>query len=98
MPRAFDAFELQRALNAILPNDIAIMNAETVDDSFDPRRHAIARVYEYRILNQPWRSAIEHRYAWLIRDPLDLDRMNEAARSFVGEHDFAAFRTLGSVK
>jgi len=97
LPRAFDADELHRALNSILPSDIAIAKAETVDDAFDPRRHAIARVYEYRILNQPWRSAIEHRYSWLIRDPLDLDRMNQAARCFIGEHDFAAFRTLGSV-
>jgi tRNA pseudouridine38-40 synthase len=96
LPRAFDAAELQRALNAILPADIVILSAEAVADSFDPRRHAIARVYEYRILNQPWPSAFEHRYAWLIRDPLDLDRMNEAASSFLGEHDFAAFRTLGT--
>lgn len=96
LPRPFDAAELQRALNAILPNDIVILNAEAVDDSFDPRRHAIARVYEYRVLTQPWRSAFEHRYAWLIREPLDIDRMNDAARFFIGEHDFAAFRTLGT--
>lgn len=96
LPRAFDAAELHRALNAILPSDIAIANAEIVGDNFDPRRHAIARVYEYRILNQAWRSAIEHRYSWLVRDPLDLDRMNQAATIFIGEHDFAAFRTLGT--
>ncbi len=96
LPRPFDAAELQRALNATLPNDIVIRNAETVDASFDPRRHAIARVYEYRILNQLWPSAFEHRYSWLIRDSLDLDRMNAAAQFFIGEHDFAAFRTLGT--
>src|SRR6202030_2322491 len=59
-------------------------------------RHATARVYEYRILNQQTRSAFEHRFAWLIREPLDLERMNEAARIFIGEHDFAAFRSLGT--
>jgi tRNA pseudouridine38-40 synthase len=96
LPRPFDPAELQRALNATLPPDIVILNAESVDDSFDPRRHAIARVYDYQILNQPWPSALERRYSWLIREPLDLDRMNEAARIFVGEHDFAAFRTLGT--
>jgi len=96
LPRAFDTMELHRALNAMLPHDIVILNAEAVDDNFDPRRHAIARVYEYRILNQPWPSAFERRYAWLIRDTLDLDRMNQAARIFLGEHDFAAFRTLGT--
>lgn len=96
LPRAFDPAELHRALNAILPADIVILNAEPVDDRFDPRRSAIARVYEYRILHQPWPSAFERRYSWLIRDPLDLERMNDAARAFVGEHDFAAFRTLGT--
>jgi len=96
LPRPFDAAELHRALNATLPHDIVILNAEAVDDSFDPRRHAIARVYDYRILNQPLPSALERRYSWLIREPLDLDRMNEAARIFIGEYDFAAFRTLGT--
>jgi tRNA pseudouridine38-40 synthase len=96
LPRAFDAAELHRALNAILPDDIVILNVEPAGDEFDPRRHATARVYEYRVLNQGTRSAFEHRYAWLVREALDVDRMNEAARIFIGEHDFAAFRTLGT--
>ena len=96
LPRAFEAAVLHRALNAILPNDIAILNAEAIGDDFDPRRNATARMYEYRILNQQTRSAFEHRFAWLIREPLDLERMNEAARIFIGEHDFAAFRSLGT--
>ncbi len=96
LPRPFELAKLHRALNAILPHDIVILKAEAVDDSFDPRRHAIARVYEYRILNQPLPSAFERRYAWLIRDPLNLDRMNVAASIFAGEHDFAGFRSLGT--
>jgi tRNA pseudouridine38-40 synthase len=96
LPRPFDPMELGRALNATLPPDIVILNAELVDDNFDPRRHAVARVYEYRILNQQSPSVFENRYSWLVRDSLDLDRMDEAARLFVGEHDFAAFRSLGS--
>ena len=96
LPLALDPAELQRALNAMLPHDIVVLNAEAVDDSFDPRRHAIARVYEYRVLNQLWPSVFERRYSWLIREPVDLDRMNDEARGFIGEHDFAAFRTLGT--
>ncbi|HXN86487.1 MAG TPA: tRNA pseudouridine(38-40) synthase TruA [Candidatus Binataceae bacterium] len=97
LPRSFDPLELGRALNATLPPDIVILKAELVEDNFDPRRHAIARVYEYRILNQQAPSVFENRYSWLVRDPLDLDRMNEAASLFVGKHDFAAFRSLGSI-
>ncbi len=96
LPRAFDPAELERALNALLPPDVVVRAAHPAGDDFDPRRDARLRVYEYRVLNQACPSAFEYRYSWLVRDELDLDAMNEAARRFVGEHDFAAFRTLGS--
>ncbi|HUY17759.1 MAG TPA: tRNA pseudouridine(38-40) synthase TruA [Candidatus Binataceae bacterium] len=96
LPRPFDAADLKRALNALLPSDIAILASAIVDDDFDPRRHAVRRFYEYRILNRPRRSAFDYRYAWLVGGALDLDAMNAAAARFVGEHDFAGFRSLGS--
>ncbi|MGO9604913.1 MAG: tRNA pseudouridine(38-40) synthase TruA [Candidatus Binataceae bacterium] len=96
LPREFDPDDLRRALNALLPADIAVLAAERVPDNFDPRRDARSRVYEYRVLNRETRSAFEHRYAWLVRDAIDLEAMRSAAREFIGEHDFAAFRTLGS--
>ena len=96
LPRAFAASELQRALNALLPDDIVISKLENVTDDFDSRRDATSRVYEYRILHQQLPSPFERRYSWLIREPLDIDRLNDAARVFLGEHDFAAFRTLGT--
>jgi tRNA pseudouridine38-40 synthase len=96
LPREFDPNDLKRALNALLPADIAIIEAAAVRDDFDPRRDAQLRAYEYRVLNQDRRSAFDYRYAWLISTPLDLGSMNEAARRFIGEHDFASFRSLGS--
>jgi tRNA pseudouridine38-40 synthase len=95
-PRPFAAGDLARALNAILPPDIAIVDAAEAADSFDPRRDARSRAYEYRVLNQRAKSALEFGRAWLVRQPLDLAAMNAVARIFVGEHDFAAFRSLGS--
>ena len=53
-------------------------------------------MYEYRVLNRKIASAFEYRYSWLVRDQLDLTAMNCAARMFIGEHDFAAFRSLGT--
>jgi tRNA pseudouridine38-40 synthase len=94
--RAFETVELRRALNALLPPDIAVRDATAERDDFDPRRDAVARVYEYRLLNRATRSAFDYRYAWQVREPLDLAAMNLAAAALVGEHDFAAFRTLGS--
>jgi tRNA pseudouridine38-40 synthase len=95
-PRHFDPIDLRRALNAMLPADIAVREAVEAASRFDPRRDAYLRAYEYRILNRELRSAFDHRYAWLVREALDLDAMRIGARRFLGEHDFAAFRTLGT--
>ncbi len=96
IPRPFDPAELQRALNAMLPADIVVLDISPAPDDFDPRRAARSRVYEYRVLNRKVASAFEYRYSWLVRERLDLAAMNCAARIFVGEHDFAAFRSLGT--
>jgi tRNA pseudouridine38-40 synthase len=96
IPRPFDAGELQRALNSLLPPDIVVRDLAPASDGFDPRHDARSRVYEYRVLNRKVASAFEYRYSWLVRDELDLAAMNSSAQVFVGEHDFAAFRSLGT--
>jgi tRNA pseudouridine38-40 synthase len=96
LPRDFPPDELKRAMNALLPPDIAIIEASAVRNDFDPRRDARLRAYEYRVLNRDRRSAFDYRYAWLVPSPLNLEAMNEAARRFIGEHDFTSFRSLGS--
>jgi tRNA pseudouridine38-40 synthase len=96
LPRDFPPDELKRAMNALLPPDIAIIEASAVSDDFDPRRDARSRAYEYRVLNRDRRSPFDYRYGWLMQSHLNLDAMNEAARRFIGENDFASFRSLGS--
>ncbi len=95
-PRHFDSIDLRRALNAMLPPDIAVREAVEAASRFDPRRAAYLRAYEYRILNREIRSAFDHRYAWHVREALDLHAMRTGARRLLGEHDFAAFRKLGT--
>jgi len=96
LPRHFTPVDLKRAMNSLLPSDIAIVGAVAASDDFDPRRDARVRVYEYRVINRDGRSAFDFRYAWLVPAPLELRAMNAAARRFIGEHDFASFRSLGS--
>jgi tRNA pseudouridine38-40 synthase len=96
IPRPFDPAELQRALNSMMPADIVVLDISPAPDEFDPRRAARSRVYEYCVLNRTVASAFEYRYSWLVREQLDLAAMNCAARVFIGEHDFAAFRSLGT--
>lgn len=82
---------LQRALNANLPQDIAIKRLEETDISFHPRFDARRRSYLYVVLNEPVRSPLHRRHAWHVAHELDLHTMNQAAASLVGRQDFATF-------
>jgi tRNA pseudouridine38-40 synthase len=82
---------LQRALNAVLPADVAVREVEEVDPGFHPRYDAHSRHYQYTIYNASVRWPLIRRYSLHVAFSLDVDGMQRAARSLVGEHDFAAF-------
>jgi len=88
----FEPRVLRKSLNALTPPDLAVREVAPVPDAFDARRHALARVYEYRLWTQPWRSAFWHRFTWHVPRPLDLRAMRLAASALAGRHDFSAFR------
>jgi tRNA pseudouridine38-40 synthase len=92
----FDPYRIQRALNALTPDDITIKEVEIVADSFDARRDGRARVYEYRILNRSTPSPFHLNRAWRLHEPLDLQAMREAIHCLLGEHDFSSFRAAGA--
>jgi tRNA pseudouridine38-40 synthase len=79
-------------LNRFLPKDIAVIKAEDVSLDFNSRFSARARKYEYYILNRRAKSAIHHKRITLIKEPLDIEKMQQAANLLVGEHDFSSFR------
>jgi tRNA pseudouridine38-40 synthase len=81
--------------NVNLPGDCAVRWAQPVDRDFHARFSASARHYRYRILTRPTRSALERDRALWVHRPLDLGRMQEAAVTLIGEHDFSSFRALG---
>ncbi|HUI28503.1 MAG TPA: tRNA pseudouridine(38-40) synthase TruA [Candidatus Kryptonia bacterium] len=83
---------VQRALNALTPDAIAIPEVAVVADDFDPRRHASSRTYCYRLWRPHWRSPFWRRFVWHVWGPLDLDAMAAAASLIVGEHDFTSFQ------
>lgn len=82
---------LLRALNAHLPEDIAVQSVSRPMAGFHPRYDALNRTYNYRIYSQLDRHPLKHRYAWRLWPSLDVDRMNQAAQLLYGEHDFRAF-------
>ena len=80
-----------RALNHYLPSDVAIKEAWPVDESFDVRRDAIRREYQYSIFNNKVRSPLKLRFAYFFPQPLDIEAMQEGSQTLEGEHDFASF-------
>ena len=80
------------ALNARLPQDIAVRETYRVRSDFDPRRDAISRLYRYTLLMSKVRSPVWRHNSHQVRPPLSLDTMREAASLMVGVHDFANFR------
>ena len=88
----FSPREWTRALNGVLPKDISILDVEAVADQFHARYDARSKTYEYRILNQPTRPALERLRAWQIAIPLDVRLMREAFRHVLGKHDCTSFQ------
>jgi tRNA pseudouridine38-40 synthase len=83
--------DLQRALNATLPDDIAITQLRTVKPTFHPRFSALSRTYHYQIVNQRWPNVLQRRYAYHVDQDLDIGEMNKAGQLLIGSHDFASF-------
>jgi tRNA pseudouridine38-40 synthase len=80
---------LVRRVNERLPADINLLRAERVPRRFHARHDAVARSYIYQLARR--RTAFAKPFVWWVKEPLDLDRMHDAARRFVGFHDFQAF-------
>jgi tRNA pseudouridine38-40 synthase len=88
------AESLRRRLNDELPADINILSAAQVPHRFHARHHAVARRYLYQIARR--RTAFAKAYVWWVKEPLDAERMREAARAFVGMRDFHSFAASDS--
>ena len=82
-------------INSNLPDAVRVLWARAVDDDFHARFGAFSRSYRYRIMNRWIRPAVgASQFCWC-RDPLDEQRMHDAAQVLLGKHDFSAFRSAG---
>jgi len=88
--------ELQRALNTVLPRDLAVVRIEEQPDGFHAQHQARSKLYRYRIWNGSWPSPLRDRRSHWLRTPLDVAAMGQAAHGFEGRHDFASLQTSGS--
>jgi tRNA pseudouridine38-40 synthase len=88
--------DLWRALNAVLPADLAVVGLETALEGFHARRDASSKLYRYRVWNGAQRSPLRERRASAVSGGLDLAGMAAAARHLLGSHDFGSFQAAGS--
>ncbi|MGD0653250.1 MAG: tRNA pseudouridine(38-40) synthase TruA [Thermoguttaceae bacterium] len=88
---------LRRALNAVLPGDIAVLDASETHDNFHPMHQAVGKRYRYLIHDGPVRDVFRRRYCWHFRQGrLDAQSMHRSATALIGAHDFSSFETSSS--
>ena len=95
LAKDWPAETVRNALNAhLVPEPIAVLEAEVADGDFHARFSATGRRYLYRILNRASPPALDQGRVWHVKKPLDAEAMHAAAQVLVGHHDFTTFRDL----
>jgi tRNA pseudouridine38-40 synthase len=79
------------ALNAVLPDDVAVLSTDEAAPDFHARHSAKSRSYRYRIFRRRIQSPLEARRSWWCPKPIDEQALADSAELLVGEHDFRAF-------
>ncbi len=74
---------------------VLVHGIKAVPDDFHARFDCFERRYQYKIWNRPVSSVLYNKQAWMVLQPLDVDKMNQAASFIVGKHDFTTFRASG---
>jgi tRNA pseudouridine38-40 synthase len=90
---SINAEQLCYKLNAILPREVAVHEVSATKADFHARFDARSREYHYFIHFR--KDPFCEKYSYRMRYPLDMDRMNEAAKHLLGEHDFSCFEKVG---
>lgn len=99
LPTSIPAARVARAMNAHLPDDVAVLASREVSADFHPRYDVVSKEYEYLFYNGRERDPFMRDRAWHLPTPIDdaaLEEMNRAAACFTGTHDFSAFRAAGA--
>lgn len=95
-PQEREAEKFRHALDTQTPPDIAVLSLEQVADDFHARYHAVEKTYHYRVdIGKP-RNPFKRFYTSYYPYPLDIEKMQRAARDLLGTHDFSSFCATGS--
>lgn len=91
--------DIRNYFEEYLPDDILIISVEAVDEKFHSRYMVKSLTYQYRLWKKdaPTRPLFERHYVKVMEQPLNVSKMKEASKAFLGEHDFSAFSTKSKV-
>ncbi len=90
-----DISVLMRSINGILEKDIRLIDISYCDDDFNARFNSVAKTYVYTIDNTYWGDPFLINTSWHYAKTLDFEKMQLAAKFFVGTHDFSSFMSAG---
>ena len=91
-----DCPTIQRALNALLPEDFRVLAVEDVAESFHATYAARSKLYRYALHDGPVMDPLLRRYVYHCNWPMDERAMHQAAQCLLGTHDFSSFETAGA--
>jgi tRNA pseudouridine38-40 synthase len=92
---AIPASEMKRALNAHLPDDVAVRSVSHGEEDFHARFSARGKTYVYALRIEGTSTVFDRRVVWPVRSPLDLSLMENAATRMTGRHDFRGLASVG---
>jgi tRNA pseudouridine38-40 synthase len=78
-------------LNHYLPEDIEVTSLARMPERFHSRLNAVDKTYEYRIVIDGRKHVFERKYVYFPEAPLDVEKMKEASKAFIGTYDFRSF-------
>jgi tRNA pseudouridine38-40 synthase len=96
-PRSVERYNLPHALQSLVDHRISVKKVEVMPEGFHAQYNARGKRYVYRIWNAPRPSGLRGRFSHWVRQPLDLDLLNQTAQALIGVHDFESFRSEGSI-
>lgn len=88
------AEQFQKAINALLPDDVVVLQAEEVSADFHAQHSAVGKVYRYSLLSQPYIDPVKRRFVWWYPYNLDVCLMQTEAKELLGQHDFCSFTAV----
>ena len=95
-PARMPLIAFQKGLNAVLPQDIVIIDVEEVPSDFHSRFSATSRTYRYTVLNRAYPSAFLRNRAYFFPPPLDVRHVDAICKALVSKRDFSSFQRMGS--